>query len=115
MVSIANDPRKEPHYISRLSFRFTVPGTTFDMIRKQFPIKLAYAFTVHKAQGQELGQVLIDTSTPTFAHGQLYVALSRVTHRQSLAVYMPEEQRLTGQVTADNVVLMQLIEYLTNS
>ena len=43
----------------------------------QYPFKLAWAVTIHKAQGKTFDKVYIDLSTGTFAHGQLYVALSR--------------------------------------
>ena len=44
----------------------------------QFPLKLCWAVTAHKSQGQSLARVAIDISEPAFAHGSLYVALSRV-------------------------------------
>jgi hypothetical protein len=53
-------------------------GLPFDFVRTQFPITLAYCVTVHKAQGQTLQTVGLYFTGETFAHGQLYVALSRV-------------------------------------
>ena len=55
--------------------------------RKQIPLRLAYAITIHKAQGATLDSALIDIGTNTFEYGQAYVALSRVKNLQSLYVW----------------------------
>jgi ATP-dependent DNA helicase PIF1 len=44
---------------------------------EQFPITLAFALTVHKAQGSSLAKVCVDIGDSVFATGQAYVALSR--------------------------------------
>lgn len=43
----------------------------------QFPVKLAWAVTIHKAQGKTFDRVIIDLGRGAFEHGQTYVALSR--------------------------------------
>jgi len=48
----------------------------FKMKRKQFPIRLSFAMTINKAQGQTIPNVGIYLFS-VFSHGQLYVALSR--------------------------------------
>ena len=45
----------------------------------QYPMMLAWAVTIHKSQGKTFDHVVIDVGDGTFAHGQLYVALSRCT------------------------------------
>lgn len=56
---------------------------------KQFPVKLAYAFTIHKAQGQTFDSVILDLNSHIFAPGQLYVALSRAKSLQGLYLTKP--------------------------
>ena len=57
------------------------------LLRKQIPLRLAYAVTIHKAQGATLDCALIDIGTSTFEYGQAYVALSRVKNLESLYVW----------------------------
>lgn len=51
---------------------------------KQFPLKLAWAITIHKSQGLTFDRVVIDFGNGTFASGQAYVALSRATTFEGL-------------------------------
>lgn len=55
----------------------------------QYPIRLAWAMTIHKSQGQTYESVALDLTTATFASGQLYVALSRCTSLEGLYLKMP--------------------------
>jgi ATP-dependent DNA helicase PIF1 len=54
--------------------------------REQFSIRLSFAMTINKAQGQTIPNVGIFLSNAVFSHGQLYVALSRATAKQNVKV-----------------------------
>jgi DNA polymerase III delta prime subunit len=56
---------------------------------KQLPVKLAWALTIHKAQGLTLDRVHLDLGDGLFAHGQLYVALTRVRRIEDLTLSRP--------------------------
>ncbi|XP_045511060.1 uncharacterized protein LOC123705982 [Colias croceus] len=62
----------------------------FSFKRVQFPVSLCFAMTINKAQGQTLKVVGVDLSISCFSHGQLYVALSRVSNPRSLYAFVPD-------------------------
>nr|XP_051196959.1 uncharacterized protein LOC127310315 [Lolium perenne] len=58
----------------------------FRFKRKQFPVRLSFAMTINKSQGQTIPNVGIYLPEPVFSHGQLYVALSRATATSNIKV-----------------------------
>ena len=76
--------------------------------RLQFPLQLAFAMTVHKAQGQTLEFAALDCTTPCFAHGQLYVAMSRVRTSNSIVFYNSRVDEGTA-VVCFNIVYRSLL------
>lgn len=59
----------------------------------QYPLKLAWAMTIHKAQGKTFDRVVIDLGQGAFAHGQTYVALSRCRTLEGISLRQPVRSR----------------------
>jgi len=58
----------------------------------QYPLMLAWAVTIHKGQGKTFDRVIIDIGRGTFAHGQMYVALSRCTRLGGIVLKKPVQK-----------------------
>ena len=79
MRTLAYPPRS--YALPRIRFKFQLPfGQSYQIVRTQFPLRLAYALSVNKSQGQEFDKVLYDITEPAFSHGHTYVASSRIRH-----------------------------------
>lgn len=59
----------------------------------QYPMKLAWAITIHKSQGKTFERVILDIDRGTFAHGQMYVAISRCTSLDGLVLKKKIEKK----------------------
>jgi ATP-dependent DNA helicase PIF1 len=59
----------------------------------QYPLKLAWAMTIHKSQGKTFDKIIIDLGFGAFAHGQVYVALSRCTSLEGIILKQPIRKR----------------------
>ena len=76
-ITVKFDNIAEPYCVERVKSKFMLMKT-FYVYRKQFPLILAYAVTIHKCQGLSLDSAIIDLSSKVFSPGMAYVALSRV-------------------------------------
>ncbi|XP_075213764.1 uncharacterized protein LOC142319970 [Lycorma delicatula] len=62
----------------------------FEFKRMQFPVKVCFAMTINKSQGQTLQVAGIDVREDCFSHGQFYVACSRISNPSGLFILEPE-------------------------
>ena len=77
------DGIQDPHRVERVKSKFMVMKKLY-VHRKQFPLILAFAVTVHKCQGLSLDCAMMDLGDQVFADGMAYVALSRVKRLENL-------------------------------
>ena len=73
-------------FIPRLSITPSSTQVPFEFCRRQFPVRVCFAMSINKSQGQSVKHVGLDVRNAVFTHGQLYVAVSRVTSVYNLKV-----------------------------
>jgi ATP-dependent DNA helicase PIF1 len=74
----------------------------FRFKRLRFPLRVSFAITINKAQGQSFNTVGVDVSEECFSHGQLYVVCSRATNKNQLFIY-------SRQTVTTNVVYPEIL------
>jgi len=94
----------EPSEIEKLPIAFR---------RTQFPIRLCFAMTINKAQGQTLDHVGIYLPQPVFSHGQLYVALSRAKTSASIKILTKPSTESLKEDCTRNVIYHEILSEAT--
>ena len=79
----------------------------FEWRRRQFPVRVCFAMTINKSQGQTVDRAGVYLADDVFAHGQLYVAASRVAHPEHIRFALA---RFPQSTWAKNIVHKQVID-----
>ena len=101
----------EKVYIPRIPLTHKDPNYPFIFKRKQFPVKVCYAMTINKSQGQSLKKIGVYLPQPVFSHGQLYVALSRATSPDGLKILLTSDPDHAPNTTK-NIVYKQFLHQI---
>ncbi|WVZ82292.1 hypothetical protein U9M48_029572 [Paspalum notatum var. saurae] len=95
-------------FIPRIALNTTDVKWPFTLQRRQFPVRICYAMTINKSQGQTLSRVGLYLKKPVFTHGQFYVAVSRSTSRSGLRILIENDDGSCGSQTR-NVVYQEVL------
>ena len=93
-------------FIPRLSITPSTTQVPFEFCRRQFPVRVCFAMSTNKSQGQSVKNVGLDVRNAVFMHGQLYVAVARVTSVYNLKVIWDSK---VGTPVTRNIVYPEVI------
>ena len=105
---VGGEHRNRTVLIPRITLRPKDREFPFEWSRRQFPVRVAFAMTINKSQGQTLQNVGVWLNDPCFAHGQLYVCMSRVGSPQNLKFAIRQVDSYAGHLTS-NVVFKEVL------
>ena len=97
-------------FIPRITLNSSEHSLPFTLKRLQFPIRMAFAMTINRSQGQTLNQMGLYLPQPVFSHGQLYVALSRITSHQSIKILILHNNDQNNNYQTKNIVYREIFQ-----
>jgi len=100
--------------ISRIDLSHLDKDSPFALKRRLFPLKLAFAMTINKSQSQMLQYVGVYLPKPIFSHGQLHVAISRVTSPSRLRFLICNKKGVPNNMTK-NIVYREVLNDVDDS
>lgn len=101
----------EMTYIPRITTCPTDKTLPFVLKRKQFPISVYYAMTMNKSEGLTVQNVSLYLHNPVFGHGQMYIAVSRVTSPVGLKIVTVRDDHSQDGL-AKNIVYHEIFDNL---
>ncbi|XP_074326833.1 uncharacterized protein LOC141664775 [Apium graveolens] len=102
------------HFIPRMQLSPNDTKLPFNLLRKQMPLQICYCMTINKSQGQSLQIVGLFLPKPVFTHGQLYVAVSRVTSPNGLKIFIESDMGRNTNII-QNVMYKEIFYNLPKS
>ena len=93
-----------------------IPVHSTDGIQRlQFPVTLAFAMTIEKAQGQTFSTIGIDLRRPCFRHGQLYLALSRANRAAGIKCIVGSTSDTNTEGKTKNIVYREVVSAVSHT
>jgi hypothetical protein len=93
-------------FIPRISNQPTEDQVAFKFTRRQFSVRLRFAMTFDKSQGQSVKHIRLDLRRPVFTYEQFYVGVSRVTSVSNIKVIWGDKIR---QPKTQNIVFKEVL------
>ncbi|CAN1750786.1 ATP-dependent DNA helicase PIF1 [Linum perenne] len=111
-AGLCNGTRILLTHLGEHTLRGLIIGGSFE--RRQYPVRLCYAMTINKSQGQTLEHIGIYLPNPVFSHGQLYVALSRARSVEGVHISIQNDANIP-ETSTRNIVYKEIFEDLQES